>query len=443
MSFRQVKAGFNRLSPKGKKYFIWSIIALVTCLLAAWAYNSRVDGRKNASVTSIIKKEEGARFDPDLMSKTALREQRRQMEDMQKEILQAKQLINQLQKKMGENPSLHIAKPAEADAPDPPQHHTAQPPPPLTPAQVNPPSEGGDGLPEIPSADQVEQSATLGPDGQPLVVPLAPNAHGARSAAPAAAPHRNQNKRNQQSGLIVLSNPAAKDKAALANKGRTVYLPPSFMEAMLLTGFDAATSGQGKSDPEPMLLRVQTPAVLPNDIKADLAGCFVVAEAVGRLDKERADVRTVSLACLNNAGDAVIDTPIKGFVTDSDSKVGLSGRVVSRMGAAVARTFVAGLFEGAGDALKQSSQTTAVSPLGTTTIIDSSQVGKSALGTGLSESANKLSDFYLNLAKQATPVIEVGAEKRITVIISEGKELEIKSLKHEEAYQQQGSRPRG
>lgn len=50
---------------------------------------------------------------------------------------------------------------------------------PRIPAGVSPKSEGGDGLPEIPSADQVEQSATLGPDGQPLVVPLAPNAHGA------------------------------------------------------------------------------------------------------------------------------------------------------------------------------------------------------------------------------------------------------------------------
>lgn len=424
MSIQQLKSSFNKLSPKGKKYLIWSITGLIVCVLAAWAYNARVNNRKGPSSTSIIKKEEGARIDPDLMNKTALREQRRQMEDMQKEILQSKQIINQLQKKLGENPSSEAV-----------HRQPTQPVPSRVPAGSTAKPESGEGLPEIPSADQVEQSAKIGPDGQPLAVPLAP------SNSPRVAASRNQNKRNQQGGIVVLSNPAAKDKAALAKKGRTVYLPPSFMEAMLLTGFDAATSGQGKSDPEPMLLRVQTPAVLPNDIKADLAGCFVVAEAIGRLDKERADVRTTTLACLNNEGDAVIDTPIKGFVTDSDSKVGLSGRVVSRMGAAVARTFVAGLFEGAGDALKQSSQTTAVSPLGTTTIIDSSQVGKSAIGTGLSESANKLSDFYLNLAKQATPVIEVGAEKRITVIISEGKELEIKSLKHEETYQQRGNRP--
>jgi conjugal transfer pilus assembly protein TraB len=60
-------------------------------------------------------------------------------------------------------------------------------------------------------------------------------------------------------------------------KGRTVYLPPSFMEAQLLTGFDASTFGRGTNNPEPLLLRIQTPAVLPNDIKANLSGCFVIS----------------------------------------------------------------------------------------------------------------------------------------------------------------------
>jgi len=202
-------------------------------------------------------------------------------------------------------------------------------------------------------------------------------------------------------------------------------------EAQLLTGFDASTSGKGTNNPEPLLLRIQTPAVLPNDIKANLSGCFVIAEAVGRLDKERADVRLVSLSCLSNEGKAIIDTPVKGFVTDSDSKVGLSGRVVSRMGAATARTIVAGFFGGMGDMLKSAATTQSTSALGTTTTVDSSQIAKYSLGGGLSEGAASLHDFYLSLAKQATPVIEVGAAKKITVIISEGKELEIREIEGE------------
>ncbi|MCP3889423.1 MAG: hypothetical protein GY702_11210 [Desulfobulbaceae bacterium] len=50
------------------------------------------------------------------------------------------------------------------------------------------------------------------------------------------------------------------------------------------------------------------------------------------------------------------------------------------------------------------------------------------IGGGLSESAASLPDFYLSLAKQTTPAIEVGASKEVTVIISEGKELVIREL---------------
>jgi len=232
---------------------------------------------------------------------------------------------------------------------------------------------------------------------------------------------------------VISNQAAALPQDDGKKKGRTVYLPPSFMEARLLTGFDAATSSGAKGgSSEPLLLRIQTPAVLPNDIKANLSGCFVIAEAVGRLDKERADVRLVSLSCLSNEGSAIIDTPLKGFVTDSDSKVGLSGRVVSRMGAATARAIIAGIFGGAGDALKAASSTTSSSVLGTTQIIDSSQLGKYAIGGGLSEGANTLQNFYLELAKQTTPVIEVAATKKVTVIVSEGKELAIKDYKREE-----------
>ncbi len=78
--------------------------------------------------------------------------------------------------------------------------------------------------------------------------------------------------------------------------------------------------------------------------------------------------------------------------------------------------------------LKATATTQSVSPLGVTTFVDSSQIAKYSLGGGLSEGAASLHDFYLSLAKQATPVIKVGASKKITVIISEGKELEIREL---------------
>src|SRR5208337_4414853 len=64
---------------------------------------------------------------------------------------------------------------------------------------------------------------------------------------------------------------------------RKVHLPISFMEATLLSGLNAPTSEGAKGQPMPALLRVKTPAVLPNDVKANLKGCFVVMHGYGSL----------------------------------------------------------------------------------------------------------------------------------------------------------------
>ncbi|MBU0944725.1 MAG: conjugal transfer protein TraB [Proteobacteria bacterium] len=383
----KLKQKFNDLEPKRKKIVIWSCVAIIFLIMVSTGYNS---SRTDTSEEVSRKKTREIQLEPDMIEKTMLREQRRQLESLQNTV----DKIIQEQKK-------------------PEQANTEQ------------------ALPVIPTAEQVAKQSQLSmpsPEEQPW--PLLPERTGTTNL-----PQHPKPEPRMIGEISVLSNPAAAtgepDPKNNKKKGRTVYLPPSFMEAKLLTGFDASTSGKGTSNPEPLLLRIQTPAVLPNDIKANLAGCFVIAEAVGRLDKERADVRLVSLSCLSNEGKAIIDTPVKGFVTDSDSKVGLSGRVVSRMGATTARTILAGFFSGMGDMLKSAATTQSTSVLGTTTTIDSSQVAKYAIGGGMSEGAASLHDFYLSLAKQATPVIEVGAAKEITVIVSEGKELEIREFEGE------------
>jgi conjugal transfer pilus assembly protein TraB len=375
MSLRQK---FGELDPKNKKRVIWSLVGIVILLVTLTGYNIR--SHKTERLQAVQRARE-IQIEPDLIQKTMLQEERRQLAELKKTV---KEMEKHLKKKESTK------------------------------------------LPEIPPPEQVEKRIVPPSPEQRWPLPIG----GRASISTPPPPGKSQ---TQMIGdITVLPNPnITEPTGADKKKGRTVYLPPSFMEAKLLTGFDASTSGKGTNNPEPLLLRIQTPAVLPNDVKRELQGCFVIAEAVGRLDKERADVRLVSLSCLSNEGKAIIDTPIKGFVTDADSKVGLAGRVVSRMGAATARTILAGFFEGMGDMLKSAATTQSTSALGTTTTVDSSQVAKYSIGGGLSEGANSLHDFYLSLAKQATPVIEVGATKKITVIISEGKELQIKELNDE------------
>ena len=209
------------------------------------------------------------------------------------------------------------------------------------------------------------------------------------------------------------------------------YLPPSFMEATLLSGLDAPAIRKGKGNPVPCLFRIKAPAVLPNRVKANLKGCFVIGEALGNLATERADIRLVSLSCIDRKGKAVIDQKVKGFVVDNDGKIGLRGRVVSKMGATLARALLAGLASGIGRAFGYQAYTYTYSPEGTLIVPEEEKIAKAAIGGGVSQAAEEIQKFYLDLAKQTVPVVEILATRNVTLVISEGTWLELKNY---EAY---------
>src|SRR3546814_16297667 len=101
------------------------------------------------------------------------------------------------------------------------------------------------------------------------------------------------------------------------------------MKARLLTGIDALASRDATSNPEPIIARVQAPAVLPNEVKANLAACFVIGNATGSLAKERVEIQLVSISCVAFHRHAVLDQAIKGFFFDPERKQGLSGTAVN------------------------------------------------------------------------------------------------------------------
>ena len=224
----------------------------------------------------------------------------------------------------------------------------------------------------------------------------------------------------------VVAQGATDNAASSKKKNRTIYLPPGFMKARLLTGIDALASRDATSNPEPIIARVQAPAVLPNEVKANLAGCFVVGNATGSLAKERVEVQLVSLSCVDFDEHSIVDQPIKGFFVDTDGKKGLSGKVVTRAGATLARAFIAGTISGISQSVESTFGNTSTSALGTVRTLDAGDAARTGIAGGLSKSSDKLTDFYLDLARQAGPIVEVGAAKDVVVVIQEGATLEIK-----------------
>jgi len=400
-----LKQRFEQLKPGQRRAAWFCLLAAGVLVIGYGSYRiSRGDAPAPPSKKETLKE---ISLEPDLIEKTTLREQRAQIESLRQELT-----------RMREDPSA-FATGGPASRLPPPEPREGAPPPLRVPsademAGDRAPQGGLPPLPVKPSAYPPPPLPTAAVTGKPAPPPVADEVVG---------------------GIGVLSNPH-KEAAASPDKkkadSRKVYLPPSIMTAQLLTGFDAATTNGGKGSPEPVLLRIQTPAILPNDVIAATRGCFIIAEAVGRLDKERADVRLVSLACLSDKGQSLIDESVKGFVTDADAKVGLSARIVSKAGAATARALLAGLIKGAGDALSESSTDQTLSGVtGTTTTSmsnDTSDIARRAAGKGISEAADTLSDYFMDLARQTGPVAEVKADRKVTVVISEGKELTIKSV---------------
>ncbi len=269
-------------------------------------------------------------------------------------------------------------------------------------------------VPAFPPSPATGDAATATPE--PPTIPSSP------PAPPAPPVEKTVGAIGAATGAVL----GADKPGGAKKKNRTIYLPPGFMKARLLTGIDALASRDATSNPEPLIARVQAPAVLPNDVKANLAGCFVIGNATGSLAKERVEVQLVSLSCVDFDERSVVDQPIKGFFVDTDGKKGLSGKVVTRAGAALARSFIAGTITGIAQTVESTVGEVSTSALGSVRTLDAGDAAKAGVAGGLTRSSEKLTDFYLDLARQAGPIVEVGAAKDVVVVIQEGVTLEIK-----------------
>lgn len=214
----------------------------------------------------------------------------------------------------------------------------------------------------------------------------------------------------------------SEDKASVS-KNISHYLPTgSFGTAVLLSGVDAPTGGQGKSNPMPVLLRLMDNGQLPNYFNSEIKDCHVIGATYGDLSSERAYIRLETLTCVLTNGD-VIEEGVKGYVAGEDGKAGLRGKLVSKQGSVIAKSMLAGMASGAADVLKQQNQSIATSPLGQVATFDPNKTGQTALAGGASTALEKISDFYIARANEMYPIIEVDANRIGEIILTGGTDL--------------------
>ena len=396
----RVKEAWNNLPTEQKSKFIKLGAALLLIMVGLLGYVlSHRGGHERKEIASLQSqnKTQDIGVNVDLLQKTQYFEAQKQLEELKKELEELKKekaeremraLREEKAKEEKEEEIRREGKRVERAPAVPP------PPPPPPPAPGGVPPQATSSVPTPP------------PPPKPEVV----------GDIKVVSAEKKEEAKGEKGNMTV----------GEATKKKQVYLPPSFMEATLLSGLDAPAVGKGEAHPVPVLLRVKAPAILPNKVKANLKGCFVIAEGVGNLASERADLRLVSLSCIDKKGRAVIDQKIKGFVVDSDGKIGLRGRVVSKMGAILARSLIAGIFSGLGQAV--SMQGMYYYPTTGSMIIKPEEVARTTFATGIMQATANLQKFYLDLAAQTIPVVEVQPTRNVTLVISEGVNLEIKEF---------------
>lgn len=220
-------------------------------------------------------------------------------------------------------------------------------------------------------------------------------------------------------------NVAGQDTAT-SKEVKTVssYLPVSFTRGTLLGGLDAPTGGQSQSNPHPVLIRLSDNSILPNRFRGEYRDCFVVAAGYGDISSERAYLRTESLSCVRTDG-ATLEVKIQGSVYGEDGKVGMRGRLVTKQGQMLANALLAGVVSGIGQGLATSSTEYSTSALGTVASATGADAYRAGVGTGVGRALDRLAQYYIKLAENTFPVIEVDAGREIDVVITKGVRIDV------------------
>ncbi|TFW13383.1 conjugal transfer protein TraB [Massilia arenosa] len=275
-------------------------------------------------------------------------------------------------------------------------------------------------------------SSPVMPPGVPPIAPLAPSVPALpNQGIPAGTPPVIMDPpREEPVGLLHVSlgsNPASATPTPPRDLGANVesFLPVGFVRAELLGGLDAPTGGQAQSNPHPVLLRLADTAVLPNRARGKIKECFVIGAGYGDISSERAFIRTESLSCVRTDG-SVLEVKVQGSVFGEDGKAGMRGRVVTKQGQMLANALLAGIVGGIGQGFANSGTTVTTSALGSvaTSQGDTREQMRRGIGTGTGRALDQLAQYYIKLAEQTFPVIEIDAGRQVDIVITKGVNLE-------------------
>ncbi|WP_047349677.1 TrbI/VirB10 family protein [Diaphorobacter sp. J5-51] len=407
---------FNNLTPPQKRTTM-AIAAITLVLGVSWALASVSEKKANRHPRA--EKPEVTVVSP--TRATGVEAFTAQMQILQK---QQEEVKGKLERLMAERQRGHSSDDLPKDKEKPVDLH--DPIPELTPqtSVFDAPVDKGVGLPPPPKVavkPVVEPPAQPSPADQASAVDAAPAAKTIRVVAEDGEVTKEESEAKLNASQVSVKAP---------QKPESAFIPAgSMFTGVLLSGLDAPTSSVAQRNPTPVVVRIKREALLPNYASIDIRECFVMAAGYGQLSTERALMRAEVLTCVRHDGQ-VIENTLDAYIVGTDGKVGIPGRLVSKQGQMIAQSLLAGTLGGIGQALNRSRVPALnLNPASGHTLYQDesiSSITQSGVAGGIGTATNMIAKFYLDMAKETFPVVEVPAGEVVTVIVTRGSNLPLK-----------------
>ena len=281
------------------------------------------------------------------------------------------------------------------------------PPPPTPPSSL------------IPAAPRAPEVGYGPPPSIGAVSALAPVIDSQRSAARAFIP--------QDAGGTAVESEATRQTELIPN-ARSGFLPAgSFAAATLISGVEAFTGATAQTQPQPVVIRINANAILPNAAHYQIKGCHVLASVWGDMSSERVFGRLATLTCVDAKNRLVLSEEVEGNLIDSDGKNGIRGALQDRQGAKLARSLLAGFAQGMATAFGAAQNTVTTSALGATSAFSGTDATKAAGYQGASSAAQSLAQFYMKQAEATMPIIAVDAGRNLSILFTKSTQLKFET----------------
>lgn len=224
---------------------------------------------------------------------------------------------------------------------------------------------------------------------------------------------------------IKISQPDIEPQEVEKIPQSTFDIPLGIAEAILVNGGDATIANMGNQEDSPVSLSLLTKMSIANGEYTNVENCLLLGNAIGNMNTERANIRLTKISCIfkdKQGNKYKAEGPIKGWVYDETSNLGVGGRLVTKEGKIIRATLPLAAIQTGLDYVTRKATNISVVGGGYSDL-------SAALGTGgssaASETVSKMTDIYQKYLDAMTPTINFKGGRKVSILFQGGESLNL------------------